>query len=86
LKIFQELRLFENGTRDGFPAHTKRRQATHSLPNIPLNRMKTVATVGDMRYSEIFAGRKQVFYSLGDQSAEGDLEGQRADVEIVVAA
>jgi hypothetical protein len=43
--------------------------------NIPLNRMKAVTTVGDMRHAEVFAGRKQVFYPLGDQSAEGIWNG-----------
>ena len=56
------------------------------LADGPLDGVQAVAAVGDVGDAQVLAGRQQVLDPPGDQGAERDLERQRADVDVVVAA
>ena len=64
----------------------KGRERPGGLADSPLDGMKAVAAVSDMRRTQVLARRQQVLDSSRDQRAERDLERQRADVDVVVAA
>ena len=64
----------------------ERGQRAGRLADVPLDRVQPVAAVGDVRDAEVLARRQQVLDAPRDQGAERDLERQRADVDVVVAA
>jgi len=62
-----------------------RRQQACGFPDVPLDRVQPVTAVGDVGDAEVLGGRQQVLDALGNQRAQRDLEGQRADVDVVVS-
>ena len=64
----------------------ERRESAGGLADGPLDRMQPVAAVGDVGRPQVLAGRQEVLDPPRDQGTERDLERQRADVDVVVAA
>ena len=46
--------------------------------------MQAIAAIGDMRNAEVFARGQQILHALGQQRAQRNLEGQGADINVVV--
>ena len=64
----------------------ERRERAGGLADGPLDRVEPIAAVGDVGHAQVLAGGQQVLDPPRDQGAERDLERQRADVDVVVAA
>src|SRR5437868_3128051 len=57
------------------------RQSPRGLPNIPLDRMKAEAPVGDVGDAKVLAGRKQIPHPQRNEGAEGNLKGERPKID-----
>ena len=64
----------------------ERRERPGGLADGPLDRMEPVAAVGDVGRPQVLARRQEVLDPARDQGTERDLERQRADVDVVIAA
>ena len=63
-----------------------RGDSASGFANIPFDGMQTITAVRDMRHPDIFAPGQEVINTPRDQRAERNLEAQRSNVDVVVAA
>ena len=78
--------VFRTARGESLRLLAERDESPGRLADGPLHGMKPVAAIGDVRGSEVLAGRQQVLDPAGNQGAQRDLERQRADVDVVDSA
>src|SRR5262249_51911587 len=62
------------------------RQRSRRFADVPLDRVQPITAVGQMRHAQVLARREQVHDPSRQKGPEGDLEGERATVDVVVAS
>ena len=86
LELREKLLACPNLMRFDTAVKAERRKPTHHLADVPLDRMKPVAAVGDVGGTNVLCCRQEVTDPDGQQSAQRDLERDAAHVDVTVAA
>ena len=81
-----ELAVSMHGGRLCLLVQAERGEQSGRFTDVPLDGVQAVAAVGQVRDAEILARGEEVLDALGDQGAQGDLEGERSDVDVVLSA
>lgn len=84
LEGFQVGGSFPHGSRSDLFLKSIGYQQSGRLTDVPLHGMKPVASIGDVGSPDVLVGRQQVFHPLRNQRPQGNLEGQRGHVDVVV--
>src|SRR2546430_1715705 len=85
LELSDEFRQTMNGNGGELFRETEPSQKPGSLADIPLHRMQTITTIGDVRRAQVFARGQKVGHPLRDQCTHWYLKRQRRDIEVISA-
>src|SRR6266540_1573984 len=86
LALFQEGAVVADAAGRLAAVEGKSRHRSRRLADVPLDGVEAIAAVREVRDAQVLRAREEVLQAPRDERAEGDLEGERAHVDVVVPA